>query len=99
MITFAAGAADLPAGTAATLKPFCSTHPANGQLITIDAYATANAADPSSAPRLSMNRAFAIRDALTACGVPGQNIIPRANGAAPGKDANTAIISVQGAAQ
>jgi outer membrane protein OmpA-like peptidoglycan-associated protein len=43
--------------------------------------------------RLSMARAFAVRDALTACGVPSTRILPLALGDVPGKDENTARIT------
>ncbi len=88
-ISFAAGAADLPAGIAAQIKPFCAK-PAPG-FITIDAYAAADPSDPSAAPRLSLARAFALRDALVACGVPSASIIPRADGV--GKNPDVAQIS------
>ncbi len=89
-IDFTAGGSDLPGGSAAALKPFCAH---SGNLVTIDAYAAPNPNDPSEAARLSMSRAFAIRDALTACGVPSANIIPRANGAANTADPDTAEVS------
>jgi hypothetical protein len=89
-IKFASGGAALPGNSAAMLKPFCA-HP--GGMIMIDAYAAADPSDPSSAPRLSMSRAFAIRDALTACGIPSSSIIPRANGAAKVPNPNAAEIS------
>jgi hypothetical protein len=90
-IDFAAGDADLPGNGADTLRPFC-TH--SGGVIIIDAYAAADPSDPSSAPRLSMSRAFAIRDALTACGIPSSSIIPRADGAARVENPDAAEISV-----
>ncbi len=90
-IMFAAGAADLPPGTSAELKAFCAKPTPTG-FITIDAYAAADPNDPSVAPRLSLSRAFALRDALVACGVPSASIIPRADGA--GKNPNVALISV-----
>jgi hypothetical protein len=90
-IMFAAGAADLPSGTRVALKAFCAK-PAPAGFITIDAYAAADPDDPSVAPRLSLSRAFALRDALVACGVPSASIIPRADGA--GKNPDVALISV-----
>jgi hypothetical protein len=90
VILFAAGGADLPGNSAAALKPFC-TH--SGGLVTIDAYAPADPADPSSPARLSMSRAFAIRDALAACGIASSNILPRANGAAKTANPDAAEIS------
>lgn len=90
-VTFAAGASDLPPGIIAELKPFCTSQAPAGP-ITVDAYAAADPSDPSAAPRLSMARAFALRDALMACGIPSASIIPRANGA--GKNPDIANISV-----
>ena len=90
-IVFAAGAADLPPGTSAELKAFCAK-PAPSGFITIDAYAAADPNDPSVAPRLSLSRAFALRDALVACGVPSASIIPRADGV--GKNPDIAQVSV-----
>jgi hypothetical protein len=90
-VTFAAGGSDLPTGIIAELKPFCTSSAPAGP-ITIDAYAAADPSDPSAAPRLSMARAFALRDALMACGIPSASIIPRADGA--GKNPDIAHISV-----
>jgi hypothetical protein len=90
VILFTAGGAGLPDNSAAMLKPFCAH---SGGLVTIDAYAPADPADPSSAARLSMSRAFAIRDALAACGIASSNIIPRANGAAKTANPDAAEIS------
>ncbi len=94
VIGFAAGSAALPANSAAGLKPFCA---ARGQTLIIDAYAPGDPSDPSAAMRLSMSRAFALRDALAACGVPGANIIPRADGAT-GADVQSAKVFISGAA-
>ncbi len=87
-IEFGPGSAVLPANAASTLKPFC----ASATMVPVVARAPADPSDPSSAMRLSMARAFAIRDALTACGVPSQNVIPRAAGNVPGADNNEALI-------
>lgn len=87
-IEFAPGSSVLPAKAASALKPFC----ASGAVVPVTARAPADPSDPSSAMRLSMARAFAIRDALTACGVPAQNIIPRAAGNVPGADNDEAQI-------
>lgn len=87
-LTFAPGSSTLPANAAAVLKPFCT---APG-MVSIDARAPAVASDPSAAMRLSLARAFAVRDALTACGVAPQNILPRADGAAPGQNEDSTTI-------
>jgi len=93
VIGFAAGSAGLPASAAAGLKPFCAAH---GKTIVIDAYAPGDPSDPSAAMRLSMSRAFALRDALAACGVPGASIIPRADGAT-GPNVQSARLFISGA--
>jgi hypothetical protein len=94
VVGFAAGSAALPANAAAGLKPFCTAH---GQTLIIDAYAPGDPSDPSAAMRLSMSRAFALRDALAACGVPGAEIIPRADGAT-GPDVQSARLFISGTA-
>jgi len=95
VLRFGDGAAALPAGAAAELGPVCKAAAA-GDTVAIDGYAPADAADPSAAMRLSMDRAFAVRDALTACGVPGARIFPRADGAA-GDVATARITLARGA--
>jgi len=87
-IEFAAGSAALPAGTAAAIAPYCHS----AARIGINARAAGEADDPSVAMRLSLQRAMAVRDALTACGVPAQNIIPRALGDVPGGDDNETVL-------
>jgi len=86
---FADGSAALPEDAGAALKPFCTAH----GVIGIDAYAPANPEDPSSAMRLSMSRAFAVRDALSACGLPMQQMLPRAMGGSTSPDENTTEIT------
>jgi len=88
---FAPGSATLPPGAAAALHPLCSA--AGTGFISIAATAPGDPSDPSVAMRLSMSRAFAVRDALTACGVPSTRILPLALGDVPGKDENTARIT------
>lgn len=88
-LSFAPGSAALPANAAAALKPFCAT----GFPINIGAHAPANPASPSAPMRLSLTRAFAVRDALVACGVPLAQILPLALGSAAGSDDLTRITS------
>jgi hypothetical protein len=87
---FASGSADLPAGAAAALQPFCADKTAR---VTINAVAPGDPSDPSVAMRLSMQRAFAVRAALTGCGVPDANIRPRALGSAGAKDLDTTQVT------
>lgn len=92
-ITFAAGDTDLPANAAAALQPICALAGADG-LVSIDAYAAASGGDISAPMRNSLTRAFAVRDALTACGVPAAHIIPKADGAVAGKSPDAAVVSL-----
>jgi outer membrane protein OmpA-like peptidoglycan-associated protein len=94
VVTFVPGGDDLQASAAAALQPVCK-HAGAAGLVAIDAYAPADASDPSAAMRLSLSRAFAVRDALTGCGIPAAHIIPRADGAAGG-DTGIARVSVTG---
>jgi len=87
-LTFAPGSAALPAGATTAIKPYC--HPA--ARLGILARAPGDASDPSIAMRLSLARAFAVRDALVACGVPAQNIIPRALGTVPGQNEDQTLL-------
>jgi hypothetical protein len=87
-LIFAPGSADLPANATAALKPFCA---APGK-VAVDARAPTDPSDPSGAMRLSLSRALAVQAALTACGVPPQNILPRAQGAVPGQNEDEAVI-------
>jgi len=95
VVSFSSGSSTLPGNAGAALQPFCA---AKGSTLIIDAYAPGDPSDPSAAMRLSMSRAFALRDALAACGVPGAQIIPRADGAT-GKDLESAKIFISGAEQ
>jgi hypothetical protein len=87
-LVFAPDSSDLPANATAALKPFCTTP---GQ-VAINARAPIDPSDPSGAMRLSLSRAIAVQAALTACGVPPQNILPRALGAVPGQNENETVI-------
>lgn len=66
----------------------------------VAAYAPAAGGDASSARRLSLARALAIRSALVSAGVPAASIYMRALGAPPASEAGTpnrAVITVMGA--
>lgn len=88
-LSFAPGSAVLPASAATALRPFCH----QGGMISIDAHAPANPTDPSSAMRLSLSRAQAVKAVLAACGAPVQNIVPRAMGATPGHTDDQTIVA------
>lgn len=87
-LDFAPGSAALPANAQAVLKPFCAA----STPVPVIAHAPRDPNDASGAMRLSLARAFAIRDALTACGVNAANVIPRAAGPAKSGDSNQAEI-------
>lgn len=87
-LDFAPGSAALPANAQAVLKPFCAA----STPVPVIAHAPRDPNDASGAMRLSLARAFAIRDALTACGVSAANVIPRAAGPAKSGDSNQAEI-------
>jgi outer membrane protein OmpA-like peptidoglycan-associated protein len=93
-VGFAPGGADLTAGAPAALQPICKAAHDNGY-VSIDAYAPADSTDPSAAMRLSLSRAFAVREALIKCGLPLARLIPRADGAM-GHDTGIARITVSG---
>ncbi len=95
VLAFGTGSSALPGDAAGALQPFCAAH---GATLIIDAYAPPDPADPSAAMRLSLSRAFALRDALAACGVPAAQIIPRADGAT-GNNLETARVFISGAAK
>jgi outer membrane protein OmpA-like peptidoglycan-associated protein len=95
VLNFAPESADLPANANLLLAPDC-VHARAGGRLGINAYAPAAGTDISAPMRLSMRRAFAVRDALAACGVPAANIIARADGAAPGQNTATATITLSG---
>ncbi len=96
IVRFGAGASDLPGGAAAALAPVCKAA-ASGTMVAVDAYAPADANDPSVAMRLSLSRALSVRAALTACGVPPAHIFARADGAAGGDAATAKITLARGA--
>ncbi len=90
-IDFASGSDVLPPGAAASLRQLCR-QPTG--FITINATAPADPDDRSVAMRLSMNRAFAVRDALTACGIASARILPRALGDASPLSPDTTQVSL-----
>jgi hypothetical protein len=89
-LRFAAGSAALPGNAAAALRQICTQ---SGGFVAVDATAPGDPSDPSVAMRLSLARALAVRDALTACGIPGTRILPRALGDLPGRDDNAALVT------
>ena len=90
-LIFAAGSSALPPNAAAAIKPFCNVN----RTIAIEAHAPGDPSDPSIAMRLSLARAMAIRDALTACGVASQNILPEALGSVPGQNEDQTVLGIE----
>ena len=98
-VTFGADAADLSPVSAAAIKALAQSVPqTDATSFNVLAFAAGAAQDPSSARRLSLARALAIRGALMAAGVSSTRIYVRALGSASGSGpANRADISIMGA--
>jgi outer membrane protein OmpA-like peptidoglycan-associated protein len=80
-LTFAAGQSDLSPDSAADIKQFAAAVPPGGSAtFNVLAYAPGAKDDPSSARRLSLARAMAVRSALVADGVESARIFVRALG-------------------
>ncbi|HVY15576.1 MAG TPA: OmpA family protein, partial [Rhodopila sp.] len=80
-LTFAPGQADLSPESAASIKQFAAAAPAGGgATFNVQAYAPGSKDDPSSARRLSLSRAMAVRSALVSDGVESARIFVRALG-------------------
>jgi outer membrane protein OmpA-like peptidoglycan-associated protein len=87
-VTFGAGEADLSPGSAAAIKSIVQSAPSGGAAsFNVVAYAAGTPEDPSTARRLSLSRALAVRSALMADGVSSSRIYVRALGAAGGNEA------------
>jgi outer membrane protein OmpA-like peptidoglycan-associated protein len=98
-LTFAPGASDLNPDSTASIKDLTSAAPAgDGTTFNVQAYAPGTADDPSTARRISLARAMAVRNALVADGVPSARIFVRALGAQHGDGPPDRVdISVEGA--
>lgn len=87
-VTFGAGQADLsPASAEAIRNIVRSAPPGDTTSFNVVAYATGTPEDPSTARRLSLSRALAVRSALMADGVASSRIYVRALGATGGDEA------------
>ncbi len=87
-VTFGAGQADLSPASAAAIKGVVqSVPPGDNVSFNVVAYAAGTPEDPSTARRLSLSRALAVRSVLMAGGVGSSRIFVRALGAAAGDDA------------
>jgi len=81
-LTFAPGLSDLSPDSAASIKELtAAAPPGDAATFTVQAYAPGTADDPSTARRVSLSRAMAVRSALVADGVPSARIFVRALGA------------------
>jgi outer membrane protein OmpA-like peptidoglycan-associated protein len=84
-LLFGAGSADLSPDSAASLKQLAGSAPqSDATSFNVAAYAPGNRDDPSTARRLSLARAMAVRSALVTSGVPSARIYVRALGEAFG---------------
>ncbi len=84
-LMFAAGQSDLSPDSAASIKQLATVSPASDATsFNILAYAPGNPDDPSTARRISLSRAMAVRSALVADGVSSARIYVRAMGAQSG---------------
>jgi outer membrane protein OmpA-like peptidoglycan-associated protein len=98
-VTFGAGEAELSPASADAIKNVVrSAPPGDNTSFNVVAYAAGTPEDPSTARRLSLSRALAVRSALMAQGVSSTRIYVRALGAAGGNDAPDRVdLAVMGA--
>jgi outer membrane protein OmpA-like peptidoglycan-associated protein len=96
-VTFGAGQADLSQASATAIKNIVQSAPPGDATFNVVAYAAGTPEDPSTARRLSLSRALAVRSALMADGVTSSRIYVRALGAAGGDEAPDRVdLSVMG---
>jgi len=80
-LTFAPGQSDLSPASSTSIKQLTDTTPTGDDTtFNILAYAPGKPDDPSTARRISLSRAMAVRSALVADGVPSARIFVRALG-------------------
>ena len=80
-LTFAPGESDLSPDSSTSIKQLTqSTPPGDATTFNVLAYAPGKPDDPSTARRVSLSRAMAVRSALVADGVPSARIFVRALG-------------------
>jgi outer membrane protein OmpA-like peptidoglycan-associated protein len=81
-LTFAPGASDLSPESSTSIKQLTQAAPAGDATTTFNvlAYAPGKPDDPSTARRVSLSRAMAVRSALVSDGVPSARIFVRALG-------------------
>ncbi len=98
-LTFAPGASDLSPDSTASIKELTeAAPPGDATTFNVQAYAPGTPDDPSTARRISLSRAMAVRSALVADGVPSARIFVRALGAQYGDGPPDRVdLSVEGA--
>jgi outer membrane protein OmpA-like peptidoglycan-associated protein len=80
-LTFAPDQSDLSPDSSASIKQLAtSAPPGDDTTFNVQAYAPGKPDDPSTARRVSLSRAMAVRSALVASGVPSARIFVRALG-------------------
>ena len=79
-VTFGAGSADLNPATDAAVRALAKATPADRTTFNVAAHAAPTLDDPSTARRLSLSRALAVRAALIESGVASPHIYVRALG-------------------
>ena len=99
-LTFESGKSDLTPGNVDSIKQLTAqAGKSDNTSYTVSAYAPGTADDPSTARRLSLSRAMAVRSALVANGVPSPRIFVRALGAQYGDGPPDRVdLDVEGAA-
>jgi outer membrane protein OmpA-like peptidoglycan-associated protein len=98
-LTFRGAEADLSPDSAASIKQLVTAAPAgDATSFTVVGYAAGKPDDPSTARRLSLSRALAVRSALITDGIPSSRIYVRALGSQAGDGpADRVDVSVSGA--
>lgn len=79
-LTFATGESNLSPESTASIKQLTEAAPPGETTFNVLAYAPGKTDDPSTARRVSLSRAMAVRSALVADGVPSARIFVRALG-------------------
>jgi outer membrane protein OmpA-like peptidoglycan-associated protein len=97
-VTFGSGQADLSPTSAAAIQGLVKKAPSGDSIsFNVVAYAAGTPDDPSTARRLSLSRALAVRSALMANGVGSSRIYVRALGMPKDGEADRVDLEVMGA--
>jgi outer membrane protein OmpA-like peptidoglycan-associated protein len=97
-VDFAPGQSELSPSSAAAIKELVQSTPSGGMVsYDVAGHAAGTPEDPSTARRLSLARALAVRSALVSDGVPSTRIFVRALGSQEaGKTPDRVEVTVQG---